>query len=273
MLAAALLEAGEEFGLLQGGARSCSTVAHESGWIPSPMPAVYSGEKMKPYREWLSGDGFEANASLGGSFVSDNIEDYYLTPWDLGYGHILNFDHDFVGRSALERLKDLPHRRKVTLIWNAEDVTRVFASLFSGGDRFKYMDIPASHYATLPYDAVLSPATVGQARIRAVQRLHRAQGIGRRRRWVPCHPGWRRRTRGRQARCRPSTRPHSTRRSPPVARSPDRRIGTHRYHFVKARVRVCIDTSTHAWQCSTGRASSPTTSPMAPCTPRPDDYK
>ena len=152
---AAILEAGEDFGLLQGGARSYSTVAHESGWIPSPMPAVYSGEKMKPYREWLSGDGFEANASLGGSFVSDNIADYYLTPWDLGYGHVLNFDHDFVGRSALERLKDRPHRRKVTLIWNTEDVTRVFASLFSDGDRFKYMDIPASHYATLPYDAVV----------------------------------------------------------------------------------------------------------------------
>ncbi|MCZ6525742.1 MAG: aminomethyl transferase family protein, partial [Gammaproteobacteria bacterium] len=94
---AALLEAGKDFGLLQAGARTYSTVAHESGWIPSPMPAMYSGEKMKPYREWLSGDGFEANASLGGSFVSENIEDYYLTPWDLGYGHIVKFDHDFIG--------------------------------------------------------------------------------------------------------------------------------------------------------------------------------
>lgn len=82
----ALVEAGEEFGLKQGGARAYSTVAIESGWIPSPMPAIYTGDKMKPYREWLRFDGFEANASLGGSFVSENIEDYYLTPWDLGYG-------------------------------------------------------------------------------------------------------------------------------------------------------------------------------------------
>ncbi len=119
------------------------------------MPAVYSGEKMKAYREWLSADGFEANASLGGSFVSANIEDYYLTPWDLGYGHIVKFDHDFIGREALEKLKDEPHRKKVTLSWNNDDVIRVFSSLFQTGDRAKFLDIPASHYATLPYDMVL----------------------------------------------------------------------------------------------------------------------
>jgi glycine cleavage system aminomethyltransferase T len=38
---------------------------------------------------------------LGGSFVSENIEDYYLTPYDLGYGHVVKFDHDFIGREAL----------------------------------------------------------------------------------------------------------------------------------------------------------------------------
>lgn len=151
---AAILEAGQEFGLLQGGAKTYSTVAHESGWIPSPMPAIYTGEKMKAYRQWLKADGFEANASLGGSFVSKNIEDYYLTPWDLGYGHILNFDHEFVGRDALITLQDKAHRRKVTLSWSNDDVIRIFSTLFQQGDRAKFMDIPASHYATLPYDMV-----------------------------------------------------------------------------------------------------------------------
>jgi vanillate/3-O-methylgallate O-demethylase len=151
---AALIEAGSEFGLREAGAKTYSTVAHESGWIPSPMPAIYSGDKMKAYREWLPGDGFEANISLGGSMVRENVEDYYLTPYDLGYGHIVKLDHDFIGREALERAKDRPHRRKMTLKWNNEDVIRVFASLFNEGDRYKFMDIPASHYATLPYDMV-----------------------------------------------------------------------------------------------------------------------
>jgi len=40
---AALLEAGREFGLKQVGARACSSAAAESGWVPSPLPAIYAG--------------------------------------------------------------------------------------------------------------------------------------------------------------------------------------------------------------------------------------
>lgn len=152
---AAILEAGEEFGIRQAGSRAYSTVAIESGWLPSPTPAIYSSDSMKPYREWLPADSFEAMASIGGSFVSDDIEDYYQTPWDIGYGHLVKFDHDFVGRSALERRAGEPHRRKVTLSWNSDDVIGVFASLFQAEDRAKYMDIPASHYSILPFDMVL----------------------------------------------------------------------------------------------------------------------
>lgn len=151
-----LMEAGREFGLLAGGARAYSTVAIESAWIPSPMPAIYTGDKMKTYRQWLPANGFEANASLGGSMVSSNIEDYYLTPYDLGYGGFTKFDHDFIGREALMKLAEKPSRKKVTLTWDSDDVIRIFATMFQAKDRCKYMDLPASHYATLPYDMIVS---------------------------------------------------------------------------------------------------------------------
>lgn len=152
---AALLEAGKDLGLVQVGARAYSTVSPESGWIPSPMPAIYTGESMKAYREWLRADGFEANASLGGSYYSDNIEDYYQTPWDLGYGRHVKFDHDFVGRAALEKMADQPHRKKVWLVWNDEDSLRITASMFGTGERYKYLEMPGAQYSTLPFDAVL----------------------------------------------------------------------------------------------------------------------
>jgi vanillate/3-O-methylgallate O-demethylase len=152
---AALQEAGKQFGLVMGGSRAYSTVSPESGWIPSPMPAIYSGEKMKPYREWLSANGFEGNASLGGSFYAENIEDYYQTPWDLGYGKHIKFDHDFIGRKALEKMADKPHRRKLWLKWNDEDVLKVFQSQLGDGDRFKYMETPNAYYSILPFDKVL----------------------------------------------------------------------------------------------------------------------
>src|SRR5262249_22103514 len=95
----AIVEAGEEFGLKRVGARAYSSNTLESGWIPSPMPAVYTGATLKPYRQWLPANGYEAMASLGGSFYSKDITDYYFTPYDLGYGSIVKFDHDFIGRS------------------------------------------------------------------------------------------------------------------------------------------------------------------------------
>src|SRR5207253_8362407 len=99
----AILDAGKDFGIQQVGARAYAANTLESGWIPSPLPAVYTGEKMKAYRQWLPADCYEAKASIGGRFNSPNIEDYYLTPWDLGYGPHVKFDHDFIGREALEK--------------------------------------------------------------------------------------------------------------------------------------------------------------------------
>ena len=143
------------FGLKRCGARAQSTFATESGWIASPLPAIYSGETMKAYRDWLSADSFEATASLGGSYCSKRIEDYYLTPWDLGYGHFVKFDHDFIGRDALAARANQPHRQKVSLSWDSEDILRVFESMLGEGDRAKYMDMPAAYYTTFAYDAVL----------------------------------------------------------------------------------------------------------------------
>lgn len=153
---AALMEAGNDLGLKAAGGRAYATSMLENGWIPSPMPAIYSGEAMKPYREHLPARGFEAMASLGGSFVSNRIEDYYLTPWDMGYGNFVKFDHDFVGREALEELAKRPHRKKVTLVWRDEDVVAVLASQFNKDPttRGKYLEWPASNYSTLPYDKI-----------------------------------------------------------------------------------------------------------------------
>ena len=50
---AAIVEAGGELGLRQVGSRVYATNTLESGWIPSPLPAIFSGDAMKAYREWL----------------------------------------------------------------------------------------------------------------------------------------------------------------------------------------------------------------------------
>ena len=150
----ALVKAGEDFGMKLVGGRAYGSNAIESGWIPSPLPAVYTGDGLKAYREWLPAKGYEGSASVGGSFVSDDIEDYYFTPWDLSYGHLVKFDHDFIGREALEAKVDDEHRTKVTLALDDDDVTRTIASQLQKTDRAKYIEWPNAVYSMHPYDNV-----------------------------------------------------------------------------------------------------------------------
>jgi vanillate/3-O-methylgallate O-demethylase len=148
-----ILKEGEEFGLIPVGSRAYATNTLESGWIPSPLPAVYTDERMKSYREWLPANSYEAAGAIGGSFVSDNIEDYYLTPYEIGYGPFVKFDHDFIGREALEKMNGgKGGRRKVTLAWNSDDVAKVINSILYKGEHYKYIDWPLSNYANSNYD-------------------------------------------------------------------------------------------------------------------------
>ncbi len=158
---AAILEAGKDAGIVQVGARAYATNTLESGWIPSPVPAVYTGEKMKAYRQWLPGTSYEANASLGGSFVSGKIEDYYTTPWELGYAGFTKYDHDFIGKEALQAKEGKVHRRKVTFVWNDQDVVKVLASMFAPpGENCKVIDLPLSNFASSSFDSVMGGGKV-----------------------------------------------------------------------------------------------------------------
>lgn len=159
---AAIVEAGRDYGLREVGSRAYASNTLESGWIPSPLPAVYTGEKMKAYRQWLPATSYEGTGSLAGSFVSNNIEDYYMTPYELGYGPFVKFDHDFIGREALEKISTQPQRKKVTFAWDGEDVLKAYKSLLEPGEVYKFIDLPISNYASASYDKVMKGGkTVG----------------------------------------------------------------------------------------------------------------
>ena len=152
----AIVAAGEEFGLRPCGGRAYPTNTLESGWIPDPLPAIYTGAALRRYREWLPADSVEARNAIAGSFVSSNIEDYYLTPWALGYGSFIRYDHDFIGRSALEKCAVGAQRKKVTFAWNAQDLAKIFTSMLENDGRgYKYFDLPLANYGYFNFDSVL----------------------------------------------------------------------------------------------------------------------
>ena len=155
-----LLQAGRDAGvdLRQVGSRAYSTNTLESGWIPSPLPGIYSGEGMlQEYRDWLGADSYEAVGSIGGSFVSTDIADYYVNPIELGYGFYIGWNKDdFIGKSALLQMKQQANRKRVTLEWNREDVLKVIASGFEEGVPYKWIDFPQPNYASSTADMVMN---------------------------------------------------------------------------------------------------------------------
>ena len=138
------------------GSRAYSTNTLESGWIPSPLPGIYTGDGMlQDYRDWLGADSYEAMGSIGGSFASDNIADYYVNPFELGYGFYIGWKSDFIGKDALLKMKDGKNRKKVTFEWNRDDVLKVVASSFEEGTPFKWIDFPQPNYASTSADMLM----------------------------------------------------------------------------------------------------------------------
>lgn len=132
----ALWEAGQAHGIRKMG-RTAYTMNHTEAGFPNimlhyPMP-WYEDQEFAAYLDARPGAGyFNMFPSLHGS-VGDDREVRYVTPHDVGWSKLIKYDHEFIGRKALEEQKD-SHRQVVTLEWNADDVGEVFASMFSGRD-------------------------------------------------------------------------------------------------------------------------------------------
>ena len=151
---AAILAAGKKHGLKPGGLLAYFSTIAEVGWVGSPFPAIFTAPELKDYRQWLPANSWEASAQLGGSFVSQNLEDYYVTPWHLGAEKQIKFDHEFIGRSALEVMSKQPPRVKRMLVWNKQDVLKVVGSMFEPGPAYKLIRLPIATYAYQQHDAV-----------------------------------------------------------------------------------------------------------------------
>jgi glycine cleavage system aminomethyltransferase T len=116
---------------------------------------------MNYLTQWggLAKIGMRLRGSMG-----PEIQVRYRNPVELGWGHLVKFDHDFIGRAVLEREVTNPRRKMVTLVWNAEDILDVLASQFRTGVPYPPMDNPnhfgfevgdKTHSLTLYADRVL----------------------------------------------------------------------------------------------------------------------
>lgn len=146
----AVVKAGEAYGIRRLGTRAYMLNHTEDGFPQSYYHFPVAWGEDASFVNFLNeaGAGAFGAPRLRGSMGTD-IHARYRNPVELGWGHMVKLDHDFIGRAALESEVEQPSRRMVTLVWNSEDILDVHASQFGSGDRYLAMDEP-NHYSAEP---------------------------------------------------------------------------------------------------------------------------
>lgn len=136
----------EEFGGKPLGFRNYIILNHTPAGYPNQFQhftyALYNGDPgFAEFAKKYCIPQFGTGSAIG------EQEAFFVTPYDIGWGYLVNFDHDFIGKEALAKIKENPPRKPVTIEWNTEDVGDIFMSQFRGRDVKPYDPIESYHDA------------------------------------------------------------------------------------------------------------------------------
>jgi glycine cleavage system aminomethyltransferase T len=126
----ALLRAGEPFGIRRMG-RNAYRVVHTEGGFPQ-INYHFPFARRAGFGEFAMQQdvyGF-GQIVFSGSAADLDYQQHLRSPIELGWAHMVKFDHDFIGRAALEKEMASPKRAMVTLEYDHEDILDTYRSQF-----------------------------------------------------------------------------------------------------------------------------------------------
>lgn len=153
----AVYDAGLPFGIKKLGelfySYRCNHTENGYPQLGMHFPAAWMDDPE--FCEWTQGKGIWAagedtdqenwsNVEPSGT-LGDNVSDYFHNPIELGWGISVNLkpEHDFVGKAALQKIKETNTKKTVTLVWNPEDVLDVYASYLQKDEEpYRFLPFP-----------------------------------------------------------------------------------------------------------------------------------
>ncbi len=135
----AVVRAGADFGLERLGWRTYMVNHVEGGFPQLTWTFMFAAYEDPGYQGFARDDDV---LIVTGSVDPADMRARYRTPVELDWHRAARFDHDFIGRAALEAEVADPKRTIVTLRWNPEDVIDIYASLFRDGDTYTTLELP-----------------------------------------------------------------------------------------------------------------------------------
>ena len=151
----AIWEAGRPSGMRKQG-RVSYCMQHTEAGFPNinrhyPLPWYEDPDLAAFFDTKPMSNFFNKYRELVGS-VGQEIQPRFVTPFQVGWGKLVDFKHDFIGKEALLEEAKNDNRAAVTLVWNEEDVADIYASQFRGRDVEPYASIddrPTDNYFNL----------------------------------------------------------------------------------------------------------------------------
>jgi vanillate/3-O-methylgallate O-demethylase len=138
-----VFRAGKPYGIERLGWKTYF-VNHVEGGFPQQTWTFLSAAHGDPGFQVFNRPDTARAPLLSGSVDPADVWARFRTPVEVGWEKSIRFDHDFVGRAALEKEVANPRRTIVTLVWNSEDVIDVYASMFRDGEDYTYIEIPTA---------------------------------------------------------------------------------------------------------------------------------
>lgn len=154
-IAKKILEIGNPYGIRQMGVHSYS-LNHVEGGFPNILNHFMTASFIDPgFQKFTMGGKSEEQTSYDvpiefcGSAGPDPMKRLF-NPFEIGLGHCINWNHEFRGKKALQEYAKNKKRGIVTLEWNVEDLTELYASQFRKGEepyfQMDYAGDPKSIY-------------------------------------------------------------------------------------------------------------------------------
>ena len=136
-----IVRVGKKYGLRRLGLLSYMSSHTENGFPQWGTHFIPSWHNDPACRKYFGLDDEDAEFSywgkkpedieLHGSMSDQGLDAYLANPIELGWKHMINWNHDFVGKEALLKIKEDPRTRGIcSLEWNAEDILKIFAAYY-----------------------------------------------------------------------------------------------------------------------------------------------
>lgn len=146
----AIIEAGKKYDLTKLGRHAYWNTHTENGFPQAIIHFPYASEEDQAYWKYLldtnsSWLAFAASTTKMAGSMGDDYTKRFVNPFELGWGSSVSFKHDFIGKEALQKIKEEGYREYVTLEWDLEDILDVYRSELQPGTPYAKIEGPEDY--------------------------------------------------------------------------------------------------------------------------------